>query len=281
MNKTAIDYLDYTWNPLAMRCTPVSEGCANCWHIKRAKMLAHNPNIPEDVQEAYANLRHAMLIESRLHEPLKLKKPSRIGVQFMGDLFHVDVGERFIGRIFGHIAAAWWHTFLILTKRPENMAEFSHGIAHYPKGNEWQRPISGWPPNAWLGVTVENDRHLDRIEDLLKIPAAVRFVSYEPALGAVSFRWMPVFNGYATREKGSTDHLDGLRLLNWVIIGTESGPGRRPMKLEWAVDVVQECQEAGVPVFVKQIEIAGKVSHDVTQWPEELRVREYPRGVRG
>jgi len=90
MNKTTIEYLDYTWNPLAMRCTPVSEGCRDCWHIQRANMLAKNPLIPEHIQKAYAG-GLPVLIESRLEEPLKVKKPSIIGVQFMGDLFHDDV----------------------------------------------------------------------------------------------------------------------------------------------------------------------------------------------
>jgi len=99
MNKTTIEYLDYTWNPLAMRCTPVSEGCRDCWHIQRANMLAKNPLIPEHIQKAYAG-GLPVLIESRLEEPLKVKKPSIIGVQFMGDLFHESLTVEEISKIF-------------------------------------------------------------------------------------------------------------------------------------------------------------------------------------
>jgi len=151
------------------------------------------------------------------------------------------------------------HTFQILTKRPWRMHQFV---------SEFNTNALGGitPKGIWLGVTAEDQQRADeRIPLLLQTPAAVRFVSVEPMLGPVDLI-------------GAGGILNGAYPgLNWVIIGCESGPNRRPMKLEWALDLVRQCQVTQVPVFVKQIEMYGKVSHHIPEWPERLQVREYPR----
>ena len=184
MNKTNIEYLDYTWNPLAMRCRAVSEGCAHCWHLGMADRLIENPMIKSTERDAYAGHDTPIIREKEIKKPIATKVPGRIGVQFMGDLFYEGVGFDQIHRIFDVMWRAERHTFLVLTKRPERMFEFmtQKGITGM-YGNEW--PLR----NVWLGVTAENQARADeRIPILLQIPAAVRFVSVEPMLGPVDLR---------------------------------------------------------------------------------------------
>lgn len=123
VNKTSISYLDYTWNPLAMLCTPVSDGCTNCWHRAMAKRLAANPKIPAEEREAYAG-GAPVLRERELKAPLRLKKPAVIGVQFTGDLFHRDMNWTDIAYVFDIMMKAPRHTFVVLTKRAERMYNF-------------------------------------------------------------------------------------------------------------------------------------------------------------
>jgi protein gp37 len=198
----------------------------------------------------------------RLDQPLRWRKPRRVFVCSMGDLFHEDVHFRFIEMVWRRMVVTDRHTYQILTKRPRRLFDF---YDYWRKGPDFDFE----QPNLWLGVSAENQATANkRIPILLNTPAAVRFVSVEPMLESVDLTaWMnpdPELY-YATGPE-----------LNWVIIGCESGPGRRPMELEWAVDLVNQCQEAGVPAFVKQLPIDGKVSHDPSEWPKELRVREYP-----
>jgi len=185
----------------------------------------------------------------------------------MGDLFHNYVTNAYISRVFDVMRRTPQHTYQVLTKRPDNM-------------QEWQTWSGFRLPNVWLGVSAEDQKYADeRIPTLLQIPAATRFVSVEPMLGPVDlfeYLYCPAC-GHANRP-GRFPCLCG-NLLEWVIIGCESGPGRRPMRLEWAIDLVRQCKDflTEVPVFVKQIEVNGRVSHDPAEWPEELRVREFPR----
>lgn len=472
MNRTDIDYADYSWNPLAMRCTPVSEGCANCWTFPLCKRHAANPTLSKAHREAKAG-GPPMLREDELDAPLRLRKPARIVVQFMGDLFHEDVPMKHILNVMVIAGTSGWHNFLFLTKRPKRMGE---AIDLLDKSGRLG-PNSD-RKNVWLGVTVENDKHYDRIEQLLKIPAAVRWVSYEPLLSALDLTpWfnrdtmplerrannesprtsvsgadgfgvlhrgrhgpnmaartlcgrkshgqpviheerienpsrddaiprIPTHNVYRgpkraygnlrtpgcldgrqpcgntgrngdqpqgrqppeqhaselggchaagkhtarrqgleadgeTRPNGnkeyerkadtrtgvrdssalrSTGHGTNTHRTNirggaeydskylspanleaspigFVVVGCESGPRRRPCKLQWVVDVVQQCAAARVPVFVKQIPVpkhpnaidlrnsltlwddacnfyGWRVSHDMSEWPERLRVRQ-------
>lgn len=242
MNKTGIEYLDFTWNPIAMRCSPISAGCQECWHIKRAKMLANNPMIPEDAQKAYAGRSSPLLIESRLEQPRKIKKPSMIGVQFMGDLFHDDAEDHQINSIFIKMLNLDWHTYMILTKRPERMKDF------ISIGTGWR----GMMDNLWLGVTAENQQTADeRIPILLQIPAKVRFVSVEPMLGPVDLRrvgnYWPLAGTYNhLKQKFNRDKL------GWVICGSETGPGARPCPGGAIEDLYEQSRAAGIPFFDKR-----------------------------
>ena len=241
MNKTDIEYLDVTWNPIAMRCTPVSPGCAHCWHLGMADRLAGNSAFPDDMRAAYAGSGPPVLVEKRLNEPLKRKKPAMIGVQFMGDFFHSAVTLAQKAQILKVIGQCPQHTFLILTKRPEPMSLFQHVCGGLDD------------PNIILGVSIENQATADaRIPLLLDTPAAKRIVSYEPALEPLDL-WsaFSVIDGHG-EPSGPRCNKDGSLMIDWVICGGESGPGARSMHPQWARDVRDACQEAGVPFFFKQ-----------------------------
>lgn len=225
MNKTKIEYLDYTWNPLVMRCTPVSEGCRSCWHLAMCRRLAKNPLINEDERAAY-DTEPPILVSTRLEEPLHVKKPSRIGVQFMGDLFHSDISLNFIEEIMTVIKRCQRHTFLILTKRSQRMSDMLETFKLWAFDN------------LWLGVSVENQRTAyERIPILLQIPAAKRFVSIEPMLGPIDIYPAPMHQ----KDK----------CIDWIICGGETGPEARPMHAEWVRFLRDQCQAAGVPFFFK------------------------------
>ncbi len=246
MNKTGIEYLTDTWNPLVMRRTPISEGCANCWHLQRAEMLSKNPQIAVEHRAAFSGagtplIRHGDYLE----EPLRRREPARIGVQFMGDLFHEEVESDYQHAVWDIIEKAHWHTFLVLTKRPRNMKDFVDW--YHRKKHHSAEPFS----NLWLGITVENQRTADeRIPILLQIRAAVRFVSIEPMLGPINLTDQPWWDWryrYPFYPKGFVR-----KPIDWVIVGGESGPGARPMHPEWPTSIRDQCLEAGVPLFFKQ-----------------------------
>jgi protein gp37 len=156
--------------------------------------------------------------EDTLEAPLHWAKPRLVFVNSMGDLFHADVAEAFIGRVFETMRRAHWHIFQVLTKRSRRLREVAGKLC--------------WPSNVWMGVTVESADYASRIADLRAAPAAVRFVSFEPLLGPV--------DGV------------GLEGLDWVIAGGESGPHARPLCAEWVRELRQQCQSAGIPFFFKQ-----------------------------
>ena len=237
MNRTTIEYLDYTYNPIAMRCTPIATGCKNCWHIRMCNRLKENYySFGHKIRDAYAGEGPPILVESRLNDPLKVKKPSVVGTQFMGDLWHKDVTLEQRDMIYSTISLCPQHTFIILTKRPENV------MSWWLANNK----------NVWLGVSISTQEDADKLVPvLLQIPAAVRIVSVEPMLGPVDIdtrKMCPTSECFAPPPK-----------IDWVIIGCESGPKRRPCKLEWIESLVKQCSKAGVPVFCKQAEINGKV----------------------
>lgn len=233
MNKTRIEWAEAVWNPVT-GCTPVSEGCQNCYAKRMAYRLRGRCGYPED--EPFKVTLHP----ERLDEPLRWKKPRKVFVCSMGDLFHEDIDDGFLCRVFDIMIVAKQHTFLILTKRPERMKDFIVRCVH------------GVPKNIWLGVTAENQQRADeRVPILLKIPAAVRFVSVEPMLGPVNIDGYLGFNG--PRRMG-----DGLMYywvapkIDWVICGGETGPGARPMHPDWVRNLRDQCQDAGTPFFFKQ-----------------------------
>jgi len=202
---------------------------------------------------------------NRLDEPLRWKKPRRVFVCSMGDLFHEAVNFEFINRIWATMfsAVCHKHTFMILTKRPERMLEFfewtQKRIRQGIFGVEFERN------HIWLGVTAENQEQADkRIPILLQIPAAVRFVSVEPMLGALDLLSNDYLGGCINCEicldnPKSCINLAQNRKLDWIICGCETGPGARPMHSDWVMSLRDQCQYAGVPFFLKQMEINGKI----------------------
>jgi protein gp37 len=258
MQKTSIDYLTHTWNPLSMRCTPVSEGCEHCWHLRMADRLAANPNIGNAEAESYAGHDTPLVRWKELKKPITAKTPGIIGVQFMGDLFHLGVDFGMVHEVFDVMWQSPHHTFLVLTKRPERMFEFmTQKNIQNMYSNEW--PLK----NVWLGVSCENQaRANERIPILLEIPAAVRWVSIEPMIGPVDLTNLSIhspedendpaisLDALTGRVKGPDEMMDSR--LGWVVLGGETGPGARPMEGDWARSVREQCTASGVPFYFKQ-----------------------------
>ena len=252
---TKIDWADETWNPIT-GCTPISEGCQNCYAKRMANRLRGRFGYPDD--EPFSVTFHI----EKLNKPLKWKKPRKIFVCSMGDLFHDDVETWELDRIFDRVLydGISHHTWMILTKRPRRM------MGYFQYLDDMQSSFD----NVWLGVTAENQKRADeRIPILLQIPAAVRFVSVEPMLGPINLRWV-MYAHEATGEtyrqylerKGSYNQYEALRQLDWVIAGPETGPGARECKPEWIESLYEQCRAAGVPFFDKR---------------KDYLVREFPR----
>lgn len=307
-----IEWTDCTWNPVS-GCTRVSAGCDNCYAVPMTNRLEAMG------QAKYAGLtvlngkgdRHFNGVvrchDDALEVPLRWRKPRRIFVNSMSDLFHRDVPFEFVDKVFAVMALCPQHTFQVLTKRPERMAEYLADLAR--RVQEWnggegepeeyliQRLCDetdqvevaepchrwlntynarnlGWPlPNVWLGTSIENQDAADkRIPHLLKCSAAVRFLSAEPLLGPLDLS--AFFGGeYATATGSEPNYNFGI---SWCIVGGESGHGARPMDIEWARSIRDQCQAAGVPFFMKQMVVNGKVTGELLKFPEDLRVREFP-----
>ena len=305
---TKIEWCDETWNVLT-GCTRVSPGCENCYAERLAatrmknhpryhgvaKMTPAGPRFTGEVRE------HHQLLEV----PLRWRKPRMIFVSAQSDLFHPLVPAEFIAKVFATMAEARQHRFQVLTKRPERAADL---LNDPPGGTTW--PL----PNVWIGTSVEDQQRADeRIPLLMDVPAAVRFVSVEPMLGPMDLTH-EVCSGCGADYRGPRDcgcpagsatkfRYGGTRSespywpLDWVIVGAESGPGARPMRLEWARSIVEQCRSARVACFVKQLgpvvylkdsrgpgvigETPLRLKHpkggDPSEWPEDLRVREFPK----
>ena len=251
---TKIQWADEVWNPVT-GCSPVSDGCKNCYARRMAQRLKGRYGYPAD--DPFRVTFHW----NRRGRPKKWLKPKRIFVCSMGDLFHEDVEPEHIDEIFEVMTrCAPQHTYMILTKRPERI----------PTG-KWSRD---WK-NIWLGVSVENQDTADeRIPALLEIPAAVRFVSYEPALGPVDFDrvlvpyivpWSddlhPIKTNVLTGKMTSDDGPPLMKHINWIIAGCESGSGRRQADIDWFRSVRDQCLAAAMPFFLKQMDIDGKIAH--------------------
>lgn len=272
-----------TWNPVT-GCTKVSAGCDHCY----AETIAHR----FAGTKAYPNGFDVTLRPDKLDQPLRWRRPRRIFVNSMSDLFHAAVPDEYIAKVWGVMAWSPRHTYQILTKRHARMRsllasrefkslvddawyEFGRRAGHHP--GDVAHPYDRWPlPNVWLGVSTENQQWADiRIPALLATPAAVRFISAEPLLGPIDLT--PCYcrggqtSGCARHNFGSlTDVQREARALHfpdidWVIVGGESGPGARPMHPDWARTLRDQCTAAGVPFLFKQ-------------WGE---YRPSQRGVRG
>jgi len=233
MMPTNIEWCDETINPV-VGCSRISDGCKNCYAARRARRLKAIglPQYRDVVTDRGEWTGRVNFVPSQLEKPLGWKKPRRIFVGSMCDLFHDNVPRGIINRIVGRIMLSPQHIFMFLTKRPGRMDEY----------------LGGWvsnPPNLWLGVTIENQANALRADVLRRIPAAKRFVSVEPMLGPVDFRaWL----GLSRPDP-----------IHWVICGCETGPERRPCQQEWIDDLRQQCQDAGVPFFLKKHEVGWKI----------------------
>lgn len=343
--KSNIEWCTDTWNPIR-GCSRVSAGCMNCYAERQAirqigsgyagliKRTSHGPAWTGEVR----------CIPELLDQPLRWTKPRRVFVNSMSDLFHESVPFSCVDDVFAVMALTPRHTFQVLTKRPERMHQYVTGCAGLMasferqavvKGRAWsmlgtmpkykhegimQRP---WPlPNVWLGVSVEDQETADeRIPLLLQTLAAVRYVSYEPALGPVDFdssrpegferrdgEWSLAHN-YLTGFRATSPYsgINGPKL-DWVIVGGESGPKARPCDIAWIRSTVEQCKAADVRCFVKQLGaqpefdqgcgdcdpcigggkccvgsvrvrliLQDRKGGDMAEWPEDLRVREYPK----
>jgi len=260
MGKTGISYLDKVWNPVT-GCTKVSAGCAHCWAEAQERRFHGGFDVtlhPDRLDPT----------SSREH-PEHWKKPVRIGVCFMGDLFHEDVPFDFIFRVFGVMYGNPDHTFMVLTKRPERMAEFARWLLE--KRDERGLSIYQWPPNVEAWTSIEDQASADeRIPHLLRVVGPrVRGVSAEPMLGPVDLRWPMPFESPVPGEIWKPGAIDKI---NGVIVGCESGPGARPMDITWVRSLRNQCQAAGVAFYFKQAMVDGKlVTHpllDGREWKE-------------
>lgn len=269
-NKTGIEWTDATWNPVR-GCSRVSPGCKHCYAERVAARfcgpgqpyegLAFRKVTVDGYGEDHMEPRwtgEVRLIPEHLADPLRWKRPRRIFVNSMSDLFHEKLSNEEIAAVFGVMAAAPQHTFQVLTKRPEGMREFFRwmegwGYSDY-RLDGYLADGGAWPlPNVWLGVSVENQHYADeRIPILLDTPAAIRFVSAEPLLGPVDLLYSAWNGAESLREMAGID---------WVIVGAESGPGARPMQEDWARSIRDQCAAAGVAFFLKQFAENGRKVH--------------------
>lgn len=277
---TSIEWTDATWNPVT-GCTKISPGCKNCYAEGIADRFFAK-QYPLNADGSPRKFTDVRCHPERLVEPLHWKKPRRVFVNSMSDLFHEDVPTEFIARIWRVMRRADRHTFQVLTKRATRMREVLVGC---------KIPI--W--NIQLGVSVENQKQADeRIPLLLQTPAAVRFLSIEPQLEAVD---LTCFLGKLPEDDDGAPYPGNI---SWVICGGESGPGARPFNLAWAESLLEQCKAAGVPFFMKQmgshpqvhscrdescthpdcgmedIHLKDRKGGDMSEWPAHLRVREFP-----
>ncbi len=251
MASTKIEWATDTWNPVT-GCTPISEGCQNCYARRVSSRLRGRFGYDKD--EPFKVTLHL----DKLEQPLKWRKPRRVFVCSMGDLFHEDVNEEYIAKVLAVCALSRQHTYIILTKRPQRMWELftDRGFQSLVGWFESQAvrkfgvpapdQLGPWPlSNLWLGVTVESQARADeRIPILLQIPAAVRFVSIEPMLGPVDLTF-DVGTGMGHRDSLLNYGID------WVICGGETGPGARPVHPDWVRNLRDQCQASGTPFFFK------------------------------
>ena len=311
---TNIEWADAVGNPVR-GCTRVSPGCGlahagGCY----AERMASRQSGPGQAYEGLVKSTSAgprwtgkiRMVPELLQQPLHWRKPRRIFVNSMSDLFHEDVPIDFIQSIWDVMIQTGWHTYLILTKRPERMLEIVPHL-RYPLGLKWMDLPA---KHIWLGVSVESPEYLWRVDTLMEIPAAMRWVSAEPLLtdlGDLSpylgrcsecRDWVEV-----RRQEGHQDHRcpvlrRGTCGIDWVVVGGESGHGARPCSVAWIRGIVQQCQAAGVACFVKQLGTRPVWNHivpgcsvrefleplnlrdskgaDPAEWPQDLRVREWP-----
>ena len=304
-DKTGIAWTNATWNPVT-GCTKVSQGCKHCYAEREWARLSANPKATAYYGRAFTDV---ACHENRLNQPLRWNKPRLIFVNSMSDLFHEDVPDEFIDKVFAVMALAERHTFQVLTKRPDRMLAYLTtknradiiGDNAMPTVSKNDFGLLEWPiKNVWLGVSVEDQETADeRIPLLLQTSAAVRWVSAEPLIGPIAMNDCPVGMSGPLRPYGGTSA--DTPKLDWIVVGGESGHHVRTMRAEWVRKLRWDCKKAGVPFFMKQLGaafsdaengIAGagldispdiisrrlidRAGADMDEWPEDLRVREWP-----
>lgn len=245
---------DVSWNPVT-GCNDdrISAGCLNCYARKMAETrLVGRYGYPAD--EPFRVTVHP----DKFDAPFHWRKPRRIFVCDMGDLFHPAVPIKVHKRVLFTGAMARQHTYLLCTKRPERITETWGETGRYGETMHFG--------NIHLGTTVEHQDTVDRIGHLLDVPAAVHWIGFEPLLG-------PVYLGDDFWESGNC--------VDWIVIGAETGQKRRPCKMKWVESLVAQAKAAQVPVWVKQLAINGRVSYDPSEWPEWARLRELPKAAGG
>ena len=277
-DQTSIEWTDSTWTPVK-GCTRKSDGCRNCY----AEIMAARFSGPGQWGEGLATIvktpqgkdhrwtGEVRFDEAELLKPLRWKRPRKVFVCSTADLFHEDVPDEWIDRVFAVMALCPQHIFQVLTKRADRMREYlaarsgmgsapiCQAINMIPNGMGNRHGALSMPlRNVWLGVSVEDQQRADeRIPDLLATPATVRWLSCEPLLGRLSLRHLQ-YDGMTNIDALTGDHgvilpLRGRgRKLDWIVVGGESGPGARPMHPDWARSLRDQCAEAGVPFFFKQ-----------------------------
>ena len=316
-----IEWTDATWNPIT-GCSVVSPGCTNCYAMRLAggRMRNHpsRKGLTKPSKGGPVWTGELRLNEQWLDQPSRWRRPRKIFVCAHGDLFHEDVPDEWIDRVFAVMALAPQHRFQVLTKRSRRMFDtmwrlhraFTATQANRAFGSDDFRPtllddwpymanaaasrsfnleaVDSWPlPNVWLGVSAENQERLnDRVPELLDTPAAVRFVSAEPLLGPLDFER----GGWALHRPFTSPRGHRYPGLDWIIVGGESGRGARPFRIDWARSIIEQCREAGVACFIKQVgsrpmfhrdDTKAFIRHpkgeDPAEWPPDIRVREMPR----
>lgn len=318
MSNSSIEWTSETWNPI-VGCSKISEGCQSCYAIKDAHRLAGNPNpkinsVYEGLTERRAGRTEwtgkVRFVEERLQQPLRWKKPRMVFVNSMSDLFHEGVTDGQLDQIFAVMALTPQHTYQVLTKRPQRMLEYCNRLdlrriinvaadldLFMPSGTYTLKvPLN----NVWLGVTAENQKAAnERIPLLLQTPAAVRFLSCEPLLEEIDFLGTSVYEVEDRFSKGTWnpatmgqwEDFSVLNEIDWVIVGGESGHNARPCDIRWIKSIVEQCKNADISCFVKQLgsnarnlpvhcgnngHSKGKMNYP-GDWPWYLQVRQFPK----
>jgi protein gp37 len=303
---TKIEWTDATWNVIN-GCRLVSEGCRHCYaaHLAATRLRDHPSRkglarMNADGEAKFTG--EVRFIDRVLDQPLRWKKPRMVFVCAHGDLFYEKVPDAWIDRVFAVMALSPQHTFQVLTKRPERMRNYlrAGGGMAIPVGIRHEIEGMGYPdigavpkalPNVLLGVSVEDQATADeRVPILLDTPAAIRWVSYEPALGPVDFKQYLHPGGGSFLDDPLAGALmreaveDGsgwvLPRLDWIVAGGESGPHARPAHPDWFRKTRDDCAAAGVPFFMKQLSgPKGRAIKDIADFPADLQIREYPNAA--
>jgi len=211
MNKSKIEWTESTWNPVS-GCNKVSRGCDNCYAERMAKRLQAMGT------KGYENGFEVTLHPHVLEKPFRMKKSQIIFVNSMSDIFHDKIPDEYIIKIFETMNKAYWHTFQVLTKRPKRLEKIANKLK--------------WTSNIWMGVTVEGNEYIDRVDYLRNCPANIKFLSIEPLIDSVN----------------KLDYTG----IDWVIVGGESGYGARVLEKRWVTEVKNRCLELNIPFFFKQ-----------------------------